>query len=78
MRFDHLTTEQKAAAFDRLLSQCGKQRGELFDWSSRIVNPGAAPNEVQITRFPRYTFTIIGENLPTFADVLHHLATLKT
>lgn len=79
MRFDHLTEQQKAAAFDRLLSSCGRQRGELLDFKSvDISRPGASASEVRIKRIPQYTFTIIGEDLPTFADVLHHLATLKT
>lgn len=76
--FPELTTEQKAVAFDRLLQQCGRQRGELLDFRDReISTPGAPPSAALFLRVPCYTFTIIGEDLPTFADVLFHLATRK-
>lgn len=78
MTFDHLTAEQKARAFDLLLKHCGSQQGTLRDFKSvEISRPGAPPDEARFRRVPRYTYTIIGEDLPTFADLLHHLATVK-
>lgn len=76
---DHLTTEQKAQAFDLLWKACGPQRGELLRFKDvEISRPGAPPNEAVFKRIPSYVFKIVGDDLPTFADVLHHLATVKT
>lgn len=73
------TLEQKAAAFDALWDNCGKQRGELWDYKHvNISRPGCPDNEAVFVRIARYVFKIMseGESL-VFRDVLHSLATDK-
>ena len=75
---NHLTDEQKVAAFNALWETCGLGQGLLKDWVDRdISRPGCPPNEATVLRVPRFSFEILaeGEGLQRFRDVLHHLAT---
>jgi hypothetical protein len=73
------TPEEKAAAFDALWETCGRGQGRLKDYISRYSSRPEGPlNEATILRTPRYSFEILAEgDMPTFRDVLHHLATRK-
>lgn len=73
---DLYTLDQKAAAFDALWDRCGSQQGTLHDFKSvNISRPDTPPSQAYIKRVPRYTYTMIAEDLPTFRNVLHYLAT---
>ena len=74
----HLTVEQKAQAFDLMWFYMGATRGEFVRYKEVELRMPPSPhmNASQIKRVPVFEYRIHSD-IDNFADVLHHLATVK-